>query len=156
MSDALLGFGTRFFMQATAAAANMTKVGEVTSVTPPNEQVAEVEVTHYESPNRTREFIAGLNDAGDITFEMNWVPGNATDTMIATAKSDGNVRTMRIVTPAVAGANPANPGQMFTFPGFVRGYERGLPLDDKMTATVTIRVAGAVTQAAATANPATI
>lgn len=155
MSDAILGFGTRFYLQATVGAAALTKVAEVTSVTPPNEQVAEVEVTHYESPGRTREFIAGLNDAGDMSFEINWVPGNATDSLIATAKADGLVRTMRIVTPAIPGT-PGSPGQQFTFPGFVRGFERGIPIDDKMTATITVRVAGAVVQAAAVANPTVI
>lgn len=147
MSDAMIGFGTRFFMAATAGAAALTKLAEVTSVGFPNEQVVEVEVTHYESANRTREFIPGLNDAGEITLELNWIPGSATDELIQTAKGDGKVRTMRIATPADDDA------QMYTFPGFVRGYERTAPMDDKMTATVTIRVAGAVTQADATPNP---
>lgn len=147
MSDAMIGFGTRFFMAATAGAAALTKLAEVTSVGFPNEQVAEVEVTHYESANRTREFIPGLNDAGEITIELNWIPGSETDALIQAAKSDGKVRMMRIATPADDDA------QMYTFPGFVRGYERTAPMDDKMVATVTIRVAGAVIQADATPNP---
>jgi len=151
MSDAQLGFGSRFFMKATAAATTMTKLAEVTSVSLPNEQVAEVEVTHYESPGRTREYIAGLNDAGELTIGINYLPGSDTDDMIVAAKADGLVRTMRITVPG----GSAN-GQFFTFPGFVRGYERGVPLDDKMTATITIRIAGAVVQADGTATPATI
>ncbi len=150
MSDALIGYGTRAYMMATVGASVLTKIAEVTSVSLPNEQVAEVEVTHYESPGRTREFIPGLNDAGEITVEMNFVPGSATDAMIVAAKSDGGVRTFRIVTPA------DDDSQMYTFPVFVRGYERGLPLDDRMTATVTLRIAGAVVQADASTTPATI
>lgn len=150
MSDALIGYGTRFLMAATPAAAALTKLAEVTSVTLPNEQVAEVEVTHYESPGRTREFIPGLNDAGEITVEINWVPGSDTDDLIVAAKADGKVRTMRIVTPA------DDTSQMYTFPGFVRGFERTAPMDDKMTATLTIRIAGAVVQADAAADPKVI
>jgi predicted secreted protein len=147
MSDALIGYGTQFLMAATPGASSLTKLAEITAVGLPNEQVAEVEVTHYESPGRTREFIAGLSDAGEITIEMNWVPGSATDALIAAAKADGKVRTMRVVTPA------DDTRQMYSFPGFVRGFERTAPIDDRMTATVTIRVAGAVVQANASANP---
>jgi predicted secreted protein len=151
MSDAKLGYGSKFLMKALANSTALTKLAEVTSVTLPNEQVAEVEVTHYESPGRTREFIAGLNDAGEITIGMNYLPGSDTDDLIVAAKADGAVRTMRIVVP-----DGTATGQAFTFPGFVRGYERDVPIDDKMTAQVTIRVAGAVVQAAAPADPTTI
>lgn len=150
MSEALIGYGTQFLMQATAAAAGLTKLGEVTNVTMPNEQISEVEATHYESPGRAREFIPGLSDAGEITVELNWVPGDATDKLIAAAKADGKVRTMRVVTP------PDDTQQMYSFPGFIRGYERALPMDDRLTATITIRIAGAVTQANASADPKVI
>lgn len=147
MSDALIGYGTQFLMAATPGASALTKLAEITAVGLPNEQVGEVEVTHFESPGRTREFIPGLSDAGEITIELNWVPGSATDDLITAAKADGKVRSMRVVTP------PDDTRQMYTFPGFVRGFERTAPIDDKMSATVTIRVAGAVVQADASANP---
>jgi predicted secreted protein len=151
MSDAKLGYGSRFYMAATAGASALTKLAEVTSVSLPNEQIAEVEVTHYESPGRTREYIAGLNDAGEITIGMNYLPGSDTDDLIVAAKADGAVRTMRITVP-----DGSTNGQHFTFPGFVRGYERDIPLDDKMTAQVTIRVAGAVVQATGDATPESV
>lgn len=147
MAYGMIGHGTRFLMAALASSSALTKLAQVTSVGLPNEQTAEVETTNYDSPGRTREFIAGLNDAGEITIEMNFHPGSATDELIVAAKGDGQVRTMRIVTPE------DDDQQMYTFPGFVRGYERNLPVDDRLTATVTIRVAGAVVQAAATADP---
>ena len=150
MSDAMIGYGSQFLMQALANSTALTALAEVTSVSLPNEQVAEVEVTHYQSPGRTREFIAGLNDAGEITIEMNFVPGSATDDLLVAAKADGKTRTMRVV------ATDSDEAEMYTFPGFVRGYERNIPLDDRMTATVTIRVAGAVVQAAVAEDPTDI
>lgn len=151
MSDAQIGYGSKFLMQATAAATTLTKLAEVTAVSLPNEQIAEVEVTHYESPGRTREYIPGLTDAGELTIGINWIAGSATDKMIVAAKADGKVRTMRVVVPD----STAN-GQMFTFPGFVRGYERDAPIDDRMTAQITIRVAGAVVQANGVSDPTVI
>lgn len=149
MSDAMIGYGTRAYMQALANSTALTKLAEVTSVSLPNEQVAEVEVTHYESPGRSREFIAGLTDPGEITVEMNFAPGSPTDQMLVTAKSDGKVRTFRVVTPE-------DDAQMYTFPIIVRGYERAVPLDDRMTANVTLRIAGAVVQDDAAADPTDI
>lgn len=149
-SDAAIGYGSAFLMQALANSTALTELAEVTSVSLPDEQTAEVEVTHYKSPGRTREFISGLNDAGEITIEMNFVPGSATDDLLVAAKADGQTRTMRVVVTDAADA------EMYTFPGFVRGYARSIPIDDRMTATVTIRVAGAVVQAAAAADPTDI
>ena len=146
MSDALIGFGTRLYMGATANATALTKLAEVTSVSFPDETVAEVEVTHYESPGRSREFIPGLSDNGSITFTINWVPGSATDTLLTTAKGDRATRPVRIVTPG-------DDDQMFTFPAFVSGISRAAPIDDRMTADVTLRVAGAVVIADAVADP---
>jgi predicted secreted protein len=149
MSDAMIGYGTRLYMAATKAATTLTKVAEVTNVTFPDESVAEVEVTHYESPGRTREFISGFSDAGSITFTVNWVPGSETDDMLVAAKADGETRTLRIVTPG-------DDGQMFTFPGYISGFARTAPIDDRMTADLTVRVAGAITIAEVTDTPTTI
>lgn len=151
MSDAQIGYGSKFLMQELASSSALTKLAEVTSVSLPNEQVSEVEVTHYESPGKTREFISGLNDAGEITISMNFLSGSETDELIEGAKADGKTRTMRVVVPD-GNAN----GQMYTFPGFVKGYERSVPIDDKMTADVTIRVAGAVVHAAGVVDPTVI
>lgn len=139
-------------MTATANATALTKVAEVTSVAFPDETVAEVEVTHYESPGRSREFIPGLSDNGSITFTINWVPGSATDDMLVAAKADRSNRTFRIVTPAAGDDD----GQMFTFPAFISGLSRAAPIDDRMTADVTLRVAGAVTIADGVADPTVI
>lgn len=60
----------------------LTAVGEVIEIGLPNPQTEEVEATHFGSPSRQREFIPGLIDNGEIAFRINWLPGNATDTLI--------------------------------------------------------------------------
>jgi len=37
-----------------------------------------IEVTNYGSPDRFREYIAGLKDGGSLNAEGNWLPNNAT------------------------------------------------------------------------------
>ncbi|MFS0736933.1 phage tail tube protein [Sphingomonas sp. 1P06PA] len=141
MSDAKIGYGGQFWIHNGTA---LTKIAEVTSISLPNEQVDDVEVTHLESPNRTREYIAGMIDPGEITIEMNYIAGSASDDLISEAKADAVAVAMKIVVPATGG------DQQFTFNGIIKGYERsGLVADEAQMATLTVRIAGAVTQAAA-------
>lgn len=121
-----------------------TRVAEVTAISLPNPQVADVEATHFASPNRTREYIPGLIDAGEITFGINFDAGSASDVLITSALNDDEPREIMVSVPTSSGVN-----QEYTFPGIVKGYEKSVPIDDRQTATLTVRVAGAVVQAAA-------
>jgi predicted secreted protein len=149
-SEAQIGYGTRVYMQEEPDSTALTKLGEVTNVGFPDEQVSEVEVTHYESPDSTQEFIAGLKNGGSLPLSINWVPGSATDIMLRAAKADRQNRTWRIVTP------PDDDAQQFTFPAFITGFQRTAPIDDRMTAEITLRVAGAVIEADAATDPTVI
>jgi hypothetical protein len=142
MANVVIGYGAEWWFDNSSAV--LTRVAEVTSVGLPNPQQSDVEATHFASPNRTREYIPGLIDNGEITFEINFDAGSASDLMISEAMTSGEVRDQMVSVPTSSGTN-----QEFTFPGIVKGYEKSVPIDDRQTATVTLRVAGAVVQAAA-------
>jgi predicted secreted protein len=142
MTDARIGWGTEFWLDN--ASGTLTQLGEILAVTPPNPQVEDVEATHMASPNRRREYVAGLIEDGEGTFEMNLVPGSATDSLIRTALNDGEARSYKIVIPDGAF------GWEILGDCIVKGYERNIPIDDRMTATLTVRFTGASTEAAAT------
>ena len=141
MTAALIGFSTEFWLDS--AAGLLTELGEITAVTPPNPQLEDVEATHFKSPGRRREYIAGLIEDGEGTFEMNFVPGSATDVLIQAALSDAVTRAYKIVIPDGAF------GWEITGDCIVKGYERSVPIDDRMSATLTVRFTGAKTEAAA-------
>lgn len=141
MTEALIGYNTEFWLDNASAV--LTELGEILSVTPPNPQVADVEATHMKSPNRRREYIAGLIEDGEGTFEMNLVNGSATDLLIQAALDDGVTRAYKIVLPDGAF------GWEIEGECIVKGYERTVPIDDRMTATLTVRFTGASTEAAA-------
>lgn len=141
-TEAQIGLGTEFWMDDNAATPVLTKLGEIISVTPPNPQTAEVEATHMGSPNRRREYIAGLIEDGEGTFEMNYVPGSVTDALIRGAQASGATKGYKIVIPDGAAT------WEITGSCIVRGYERNIPIDDRMTATLTVRFTGATTEAA--------
>lgn len=141
MTDARIGYGTEFWLDNGSNV--LTQLGEILSVTPPNPQIEDVEATHMLSPNRRREYIAGLIEDGEGSFEMNLVPGSATDTLIQEALTDGVTRSYMIVIPDGAF------GWEIAGDCIVKGYERTVPIDDRMTATLTVRFTGASTESAA-------
>lgn len=142
MTDARIGYGAEFHLSSDDTALNLTKLAEITSVTLPNPQVEDVEATHFESPNRRREYIAGLVEDGEGTFEMNYVADSATDKLLKAALTAGDARAYKIVVPDGA------TGWAVSGTCIVKGYERSVPIGDKMTATLTVRFTGASTEAA--------
>ena len=139
MSNAAIGYGTTIAI-STNGGTTFTDVAEVFSITPPSDTVDTVDVTHMASPNATREFVLGLRDPGEASFEMNFVPGSAADTLLQTIRDSRQTVSCRITFP-----NDAT----WTFSGILTGYEPEVPVDDRMTATVTFKVTGSVLAEAA-------
>lgn len=137
MTEARIGWGVEVWLDNASDA--LTQLDECIAIGLPNSQVEDVEATHMLSPNRRREYIAGLIDDGEGTFEFNLVPGGATDLLIQAAVDDGVARDYEVIIPDGAY------GQKFAGDCIVKGYERTVPIDDRMTATMTVRFTGAVT-----------
>lgn len=148
-SGALLGYSTRVLIESLDSPNQFYDFLEVFNVTPPSETADQVDVTHNQSPDRRREFIAGLVDGGEMSFEMNWIPGNDSDDRlmeIFAADPDERRRTLRIIYPNSI---------VDTFDAELTGYEKTVVTDDKMTATVTFKVSGAMTRESLLDSPAT-
>lgn len=140
MADVTIGWGAAFHLDNSTGV--LTELGEITGISLPNPQVADVEATHFKSPNRRREYVAGLIEDGEGTFEMNYNPGSASDALIREALTAGTVRDYKIVVPDGSGT------WEITGSCVVKGYERNVPIDDRMTASLTVRFTGASTEAA--------
>jgi hypothetical protein len=132
-----IGLGTEFWLDNASNV--LTQLDEVLSVTPPNPQIDDVEATHMAST--AREFIAGLIDYGEGQFEFNYVPNNATDVLIRAAVADGNTRSYKVVLPIADGTTQEITGECI-----VKGWVRNVPIDDRMTATLSIRFSGSPTE----------
>ncbi|MEM9085304.1 MAG: phage tail tube protein [Pseudomonadota bacterium] len=143
MSNAGIGHGTVFSLSTDATDTNLTVLAEIKTVTPPNGIAEDVDVTHFGSPEKRREFILGLIDDGEGEFMMNLVPGSATDSLIRTARTAQDLRAYRIALPASAGGTWEIDGTCR-----VKGYSREIPIDGVMEATMLVRFTGASTEAA--------
>lgn len=136
MSEAMIGYSSKYEISNGDSPETFFEVGEVFNITPGEEATDRIDVTHYQSPDRRREFIAGLIDPGEATFEINWVPGDETDEFIRDLRTSGETRTHRITFPN---------GVTVSYDAIILSYSKAIPLDDRMTATITVAVSGAET-----------
>lgn len=134
------GFGAKFFLHNGTA---LTEISEVLAVTPPSASVETIDTTHHGSAGGVREFIAGLIDTGEGSIRVNWVPGSASDTLLSAALASRAVKAWKINVPAGTGTRD------FTGNCIVTGYEYDdVVIDDKMTAVLTFKVSGQISEAA--------
>lgn len=131
-----IGYQTLFKTGNGASPEVFTTLAEVTGITPPAMSRDTVDATHEESPGAWREFIAGLKDGGEVSLELNFIPGGtATSALMAELDLDGPQasKNRQILFPD---------GSYFTFAGILTGFEPDAPIDDKMAASVTFKVSG--------------
>ena len=142
-TEARIGYGTVLEIALASAPTDFTYIRETYTATPPSDTDDQVDATHFQSPNRYREYIPGLTDAGEASFEMNYVPGSPTDRFLTSIK--GKRLIARLTFPN---------GVQIIFMASRGGYEKDVPIDDKMTATLTLKVSGEpiITEPAAPIN----
>ena len=134
-TSARIGYGCRFQTGDGAATEVFTDFGELAAITLPKFAVNPVDATHNASPSGTREFVAGLLDAGEVSFEFNLVPGGVgvLGLMTELGTVPRPTKNRRLVFPD---------GSYFTVAAFITGFETDTPIDDKMKGTATFKVTG--------------
>ena len=142
-SKAMTGLGIVIAMKALADSAQYTDIGEPFEITPPEQMDDEIEVTHFGSPDGVKEFIGGLTDPGECSFNINYVPGGATEELLLAAKATRKPRAFKFTWPN---------GVTWSFDLLIRGYQPTAPLNDRLTCQVTGRVSGSIVRAAAPAQ----
>ena len=137
-----IGYGVQLYVSDVFPAVNpINLIGSITSFTPPSPTRDIIDITSSSSPNFAREFMAGLIDYGEASAEMLWDLNSGADTLLSTLLLERNPRTFRATFTQYA------PSRLITFAGFLTGYEQGAPMEDKMTATITMKVTGAPVKA---------
>lgn len=135
MSDAISGVGTVFKRSDMTSAPTFTAIAEINSIDGPNKSRDTIDVTSLDSTGGYREFIASFRDGGEVTLEMNFTRDGYVD-MNADFETDTLV-DYQIVLPDTSNTT-------LDFSGLVTSLGLGVPLDDKVTAPVTIKVSGQV------------
>lgn len=135
-TNAKIGHGALFKIENSASPPVLTTVGEITSITMPSISRDAVDVTHSESPEKWREFIAGLKDGGEVSCELNFVPGAAGTTLLMAQLDVDTVSVCEISLPMFATA------YKWSFNAILTGFDPQAPIAEKQVATVTFKVTG--------------
>lgn len=136
--DGAIGYGAEFEVRdGTQSDSDWVSLGLITNLTPPNDTVDQIDITHMQSPGRRKQYVAGLSDPGEMSLDLNYMPGRPTDEFVIAWRRSGETRESRIKYPTTTSL-------VDTFPTFVSSYAPGIPAADKMTATLGLKVAGDV------------
>jgi len=134
------GFGTLLAVGVTSA---NTTVAQVVSIDGPGYSLDTIDVTaHDSSTSNFREFIAGLRDAGEVSFELNFDPDGTTHK----AASGGLIYILEEATEQDWVLTMPDTSTC-SFTGFLTSFEPSFPHDDKITASGTIKITGKPTWA---------
>lgn len=139
-TNAGIGYGTVLRLALASAPTAFTYIREVFDITPPSQTDENVKASHFQSPNRTHEYIAGWTEPGEASAQMNYVPGSATDLFLISIK--GKALIAQVIFPN---------GVRIQFNCTRGAYETAIPNEDRMTATLGLKVSGDPTQSAAAA-----
>ena len=135
-SNAIAGVGTSFKRSDGASSPSFVAIAEVNSIDGPNMSRDTIDVTSLDSTGGYREFIGGFRDGGEISLEMNFT--FAGYEAMKTDFESSDKQDYQIVMPDAGNTT-------FDLSGFVSSIGMAVPTDDKVTATVTIKISGQVT-----------
>jgi len=113
-----------------------TTIGEVTAITPPNLSANDIDMTNMSSADGYKEFIQGLRDGGEFSFEANFLTGAPAgqEALLALFHAGTVSTTYKIQFPG----SLAN----WTFSGYVKNVSMTAPLDGKIGFAATIKITG--------------
>ncbi len=146
MGDAYIGHGTLLQRGDGGGPEVFTTVAEVLNISGPSISRDAVDVTTMDSPDQYREFIGGLLDGGEVTFDVVYDPVDPTIEPVA-----GLLSELALVSGSAATnwqlvfSDPA--ATTWAFPAIVTGVEPAEAIDDKVMLSVTLKVSGKVTLA---------
>lgn len=107
---------------------------QIIDVNPPNVSADDVDVTHMQSSGGIREFIAGLIDNGALKCTILYDPSKAIP--VGDVSPSAQRGTTTITFPG---------GETWAFSSYINSYEPKTPIDDKMTADISVKVSGRIT-----------
>jgi len=137
-SSALTSQGMTIAIGNGASPEVFTTIAEVKSIDGPGGQTAEIDVTDLSST--AKEFVLGLQDEGDITLDMNYIPANTQHALLRTLRGTGAENNFRITFTD-------SPATTWTFGARVKGFSISNAVDSVTGLSVTLRVTGSITEA---------
>lgn len=115
-------------------------IGEITDFSGPGGSAAVIDTTSLDSTRK--EKLMGLADEGQISFSLNFVPGNAGQVAFRAARASRAETNFALV---FSDATTTTPATNATFAGFALEFSVAGAVDDKVSGSAVIEITGAVT-----------
>ena len=122
----------------TTAVSNYTTIGNIGSIGGPSETKDSIEISTMDSTTKSREFIPGMLDAGEITCELNY------DGAAAGTGNDLNTLYLSTATDLEWVITFADTSSYHCV-GFITALGHSIPYDDKVSQSVSIKLSGVPT-----------
>lgn len=137
-------FGTLLKLGDAATSESFTTIAEVRDIKGPGLALDTEEMTNHSSTEGWEESIGTILKGGDVTFDVNWLPANTTQSFTTSGLlKDMTARTLRnfqLVVPAAATLT-------WTFAAIVTKFQPDLPVKGAQRASVTLKLSGKPTLA---------
>lgn len=124
----------------TITGSSIGVIGEIIDISGPSQARDSIDVSTMDSAAKWREFIPGMLDSGEVTFDVNYdgAAAGVANKLNTSLTADPETWTIAIKGNAsVYGSWAAT--------GFVTGLGFAIPFGDKITQSVTIKFTGAPT-----------
>ncbi len=142
MTNALAGYGVLLKIGDGGGSETFTTIAEVKDIEGPELELEAKDVTSHDS-NGWREFIGTLLTGGEVSFDLNFIPTHATHSYSAGLIKDLVNRTKRNFKLVF----PDGGSTTWTFAALVVGVKPSGPVEDELSAEVTLQVTGQPTLA---------
>ena len=136
--------GTLFQTEIAAVPGTYQTVAQIRNIGGPGLQQDALDVSFLDSVGAYRQFVGGFNDPGEIGIELMFDPTDATQDDVGV---DGLLSIYDL--HEVVGFQVVWPdATIWRFQGLVTAYEPSAPVDDVLTAAITVKLSGQPTFAA--------
>jgi predicted secreted protein len=142
-SGAIPAFGTFLKIGDGGGPETFTTVAEVKSITGPQLAAKIDDVTNHSTGTPWREKLATLLDGGTISFDMNFIPTNATQSHTSGLLRDFENRTKRNFKLVL----PDGGATTWAITAYVQDFKILAPVDGVLNAQMTLAVTGQPTLA---------
>jgi len=145
-TQAYASFGTKIAVgdgtNASIILEGYIDVAEIHDISGPGIELSTIEATHHLSPDATREHMASLKDLTELSFEIAFLPQDAQHSLDSGFLADWKARTRRSYRISFTDLDAT----IWYVKGFVTGFEIGAPVEGLLTASVTIKLTGTITE----------
>lgn len=140
VSEATVGWQEELWIGRTVASiTTWTQILGLEELNAPSKPPEDIDVTHMQSPGRSRETVPGLLPVGDWSQDLQYWPGSNHDVLLEELAADteaGNRETVQFEFLFTDGGTPVRR----VYSGYVNEYTPQSPLGDKRMVTLGLKL----------------